>query len=184
MRDVGSRSRCGAPERRGGLAGHDEARVQERHIELLAVEADDRLVAVEQLAQGLKLRRLLVVVAHEELPEGEGAFLKGADADEKDVGAGAARQPRRLGVDEGDARRIDERQPLVARQPGGDVGQVGQEVAQAVRAVQVLGCVRFRVEKEGALAVGQDLAGDEVLDRLAAARLLDGLGAAVDAQAP
>src|SRR4029450_4905134 len=76
-----------------------EARLQQREIEAAAVVRHEAVELPEHRLQCAQERRLLVEVAHEELPHLEVLTIEEAHADQEGVGAGAARQAGGLGVE-------------------------------------------------------------------------------------
>ena len=82
-------------------ARHAEARFEQRLVVGLAVVGDEHVELREVLGQPPEQRRLLAVIAHEELAQAKARRLDGADPDEERVGAGAARQAGGFGVEKG-----------------------------------------------------------------------------------
>ncbi len=88
-------------QRRGPApAGEHEARLQQRQIEAGPVERHHRPGAGQQRLQRREQRGLVVEVAHEVLDHHDPVVLDERGADEEGVGAGAAGQAGRLGVEE------------------------------------------------------------------------------------
>ena len=84
-----------------------EARVEERHVEHLAVEGDEAVEAPQLLGERVEERRLLVVVPHEVLPHAEALAVHPADADQEGRGARPPGEARRLGVEEDGAPQVE-----------------------------------------------------------------------------
>jgi hypothetical protein len=80
------------------------ARLEERGIERLAIEADERTRTGAIAGDGLEHRTLVREPRHHELPRDEPSFVEPAAADEKRVRARAAAQPGRLEVKEHERR--------------------------------------------------------------------------------
>ena len=153
---------------REALAVERVARLQQGHVEEAAVEGHDALAPGQVLGEPAQQRRLLVVVAHEVLPEAEALALDPAHAHEEGGRARAAGQARGLGVEEDGAAQIERAQ---LGSPGEDGDGVRVQRAQA---------------REGHRAV-QRLQVDVVLDEEElAARVLDpaAAGSAPPAAAP
>ena len=86
-------------------------RIEQRRIEGLAIEGDQRPRRRQEVPKPFQHSRLLGRVAHEELLQEKLPFYKTPDADQKGIGPGAARKAAGLGVQKG--KRIQ--------------GQVGQQ---------------------------------------------------------
>ncbi len=78
----------------------EPARLHHRHVEGLAVVADDQLRIVEELRDGGEKRPLRRVTRQQELPDLKGAEVVEPAPDEKRHGAGAAAEAGRFEVDE------------------------------------------------------------------------------------
>jgi hypothetical protein len=146
------------------LAAGGEARLEERQVERLAIEADDGPEAGEQLAEREQHRRLLGVVAHEVLAEDESVALEIAEADQEDVGAGPAGEPGRLGVEEHDLASVERRQAGGAGQAGEGAVRQHQEPVQRLPAVDVAEAVRPLADEAGSGLVLPDGTRHERLD--------------------
>src|SRR5574341_1715182 len=112
--------------------------LEERQIETRAVEGHDAGRPCEEGPEGRQERRLVVEVAHEVLRQHEPVALEPARADEKGAGAGAAREPRRRGVEEEEPARVTGRR-LCARQ----------------RAQEAEGRLEGRAQRVAAVAMGE-----------------------------
>ena len=130
-----------------------EAAFEKRHVELLAVEGDDGVEAFEIAFHRADEGSLLVEVAHEVLANHEGLALDEADGDEEGRGAGAAREPGGLSVDERGLAGIE---VLQIERGGEDAGRVGEGIDQLLEGGPAHPCVepvgRVALEK---LAVGR-----------------------------
>src|SRR5690606_2773157 len=89
------------------VAEDDETPLDQRPVEGAPVEAHQHTEGRQRLAQRVEQGRLLAWPAHEELPHYQPSGLEVAEPDQEDVGAGSARQPRRLGVEEHDLFRMN-----------------------------------------------------------------------------
>ena len=149
---------------REGLPHQAEARLQQRQVELLAVEGDHAGEGAQVLGQAVQERRLFVVVAHEVLPHAEAVAVHEADAHQERGGAGAARQAGRLRVQEDRARQVEALQGGIAGQRA-HAGRRGQpEAAQREVAVQRLQVHVVLDAEELAARVGHAGAGHQLLD--------------------
>ena len=84
-----------------------EPRLEERHVEHLAVEGDQAIEARQLLRQRVEQRRLLVVVPHEVLADDEAVALHPADADQEGGGSRPAGEAGRLGVEEHGSAQVE-----------------------------------------------------------------------------
>ena len=148
------------------MASHDETGLQQGQIKALAVEADHGFHTVKQLTQSLKLGRLLVIVAHEELVDGEPLPFEQAHPHQKGIGACTPGQAGGFGVHEGDALVVHSAQPLVAGQAGSDLRGLGQQITQGMVTMTVAGLVALAVQEKGSPVGIHGLARQQCLNGL------------------
>ena len=95
------------PGQREAAPVEAEPRVEERHVEHLAVEGDQAVEARQLLRERVEERRLLVVVPHEVLADDEAVAVHPADADQEGGGSRPAGEAGRLGVEEDGAAQVE-----------------------------------------------------------------------------
>ncbi len=100
-----------------------EARVEQGHVEHLAVEGDQPVEAAELRGERVEQRTLLVVVAHEELAHAEALALHPPEADQERRRAGSPGEARRLGVEEHRSAQVEALELGLGREHADRVGR-------------------------------------------------------------
>jgi hypothetical protein len=114
----------------------------------------------------MELGWFLVVVAHEELVDGEPVPLEQAHTHQKGVGTGAPCQAGGLGIHKSHVLKIHFGQSLVTGQASWNLWRPGQQIGERVMSMAIARLIGFAVQEKGPAAGVQHLTGDQAFDGL------------------